>query len=282
MNIKLKDINGNPANPRTIRDKAFQDLKRSIAQFPQMLEKRPIAVIKDAGKWVAIGGNQRTKALIDLQRDIKDDDFADRYKTEPDAVALLTGYFAKGIPCVDCTDLTADQQRRFIIADNLPFGEWDTDALANEWDVDELQEWGMPDFVFGGDMSEDDEHGGGSLDEGKYTQKVETPVYEPKNEKPEINELYNEDRYKELLSEIENSGVSDDVKNILRIAASRHIVFNYEKMADFYAHSEKEAQVLMENSALVIIDFNRAIELGYVKLSEEIASQCSEDYGDNQ
>ena len=157
MNIKLKDITGNPANPRTIRDKAFQDLKRSIAQFPQMLEKRPIAVIKDAGKWVAIGGNQRTKALIDLQRDIQEGDFTDRYKAEPEAVALLTGYFAKGIPCVDCTDLTPDQQRRFIIADNLPFGEWDTDALANEWDVDELQEWGMPDFVFGGDMSEDDE-----------------------------------------------------------------------------------------------------------------------------
>ena len=143
MNIKLKDITGNPANPRTIRDKAFQDLKRSIAQFPQMLEKRPIAVIKDAGKWVAIGGNQRTKALIDLQRDIQEGDFTDRYKAEPEAVALLTGYFAKGIPCVDCTDLTPDQQRRFIIADNLPFGEWDTDSLANEWDAEELNSWGL-------------------------------------------------------------------------------------------------------------------------------------------
>ena len=167
MNIKLKDITGNPANPRTIRDKAFQDLKRSIAQFPQMLEKRPIAVIKDAGKWVAIGGNQRTKALIDLQRDIQEGDFADRYKAEPEAVALLTGYFAKGVPCVDCTDLTADQQRRFIIADNLPFGEWDTDALANEWDVDDLQEWGMPDFVFGGaDINSDNYGTGFSLPDG--------------------------------------------------------------------------------------------------------------------
>lgn len=152
MNIKLKDITGNPANPRTIRDKAFQDLKRSIAQFPQMLEKRPIAVIKDAGKWVAIGGNQRTKALIDLQRDIQEGDFADRYKTEPEAVALLTGYFTKGVPCVDCTDLTADQQRRFIIADNLPFGEWDTDALANEWDTDDLQEWGLSVPGWSGDV----------------------------------------------------------------------------------------------------------------------------------
>ena len=161
MNIKLKDITGNPANPRTIRDKAFQDLKRSIAQFPHMLEKRPIAVIKDAGKWVAIGGNQRTKALIDLQRDIQEGDFADRYKAEPEAVALLTGYFTKGVACVDCTDLTADQQRRFIIADNLPFGEWDTDALANEGDVEELQEWGMhlPSFEDNGKSEKDGNEG---------------------------------------------------------------------------------------------------------------------------
>lgn len=150
MRVKLKEINPNPANPRTIKDKQFGDLKRSIAQFPAMLAKRPIAVTKDGKKWVAIGGNQRTRALLDLQKDIEDyDGFLRRYECTPDAATILTKYFADGVPVVDCTDLSADEQRRFIIADNLPFGEWDTEALANEWDVDELKDWGMPEFIFG-------------------------------------------------------------------------------------------------------------------------------------
>lgn len=148
MNLKLKDINPNPANPRIIRDRAFQDLKRSIAQFPRMLKKRPIAVIKDSGKWVAIGGNQRTKALNDIQKEIQEDGFQYKYETTKEAIDLLSEYFEKGIPCVDCSDLTPDEQRRFIIADNLPFGEWDDEQLANEWDADELKGWGMHVPVF--------------------------------------------------------------------------------------------------------------------------------------
>ena len=143
MFIQLKDINANKSNPRFIRDKQFSDLKRSIVQFPQMLQKRGIAVIKDAGKWVAIGGNQRYRALCDIESDIQTNGFEGRYNITQSEVQILEGYFAKGIPVVDCTDLTPDQQRRFVIADNLPFGEWDSDALANEWDVEELKEWGM-------------------------------------------------------------------------------------------------------------------------------------------
>jgi hypothetical protein len=116
--------------------------------------------------------------------------------------------------------------------------------------------------------------------EDKYTQKIDTPVYEPKNEKPLIQELYNADKYKELVTNIENSSVTEEIKTLLKVAASRHIVFNYENMADFYAHSDKIVQQLMEDSALVIIDFNKAIELGFVNLSEEIAQQYQSEYGD--
>lgn len=165
MRVKLKEINPNPANPRTIKDKQFGDLKRSIAQFPAMLAKRPIAVTKDGKNWMAIGGNQRTRALLDLQKDIEDyDGFLRRYECTPDAAAILVKYFADGVPVVDCTDLSPDEQRRFIIADNLPFGEWDTEALANEWDVDELKDWGMPEFIFG-DPGEGDAAGGSVEDD---------------------------------------------------------------------------------------------------------------------
>lgn len=141
--ISLKHIKPNPANPRIIRDGKFADLKRSIAQFPQMLEARGIAVMLEGGKYVALGGNQRYRALVDLQTEIDLPDFESKYKCTSDSFFKLKSYFDSGIPIEDCTAWTDEQKRRFIIADNLPFGEWDTDALANEWDVDELKEWGF-------------------------------------------------------------------------------------------------------------------------------------------
>ena len=74
--------------------------------------------------------------------------------------------------------------------------------------------------------------------------------------------------------------MSDDEKHFLKIAAGRHIVFNYEKIADYYAHSSKEMQHLMERSGLVIIDFDKAIEYGYVKVCDEIRNQYLEEYGE--
>lgn len=109
--------------------------------------------------------------------------------------------------------------------------------------------------------------------EGKYTSKIKAPIYEPKNKKPHILELYDNKKFKRLCIEIDNKDIPEDEKKFLKIAASRHIVFNYEKIADYYAHSNKDVQHLMEHSALVIIDFEKAIEYGYVKISEDIMSQ---------
>ncbi len=114
----------------------------------------------------------------------------------------------------------------------------------------------------------------------KYTRNIQAPIYEPKGEKPAINELYDETRTKELLAEIEASDLPEEEKEFLRVAARRHTVLNYKRIAEYYAHSDEKTQALMENSALVIIDFDKAIELGYVKLSEQIAAQYHEDYGD--
>lgn len=143
MRLNIKDIIPNPANPRVIRDEQFKKLKQSLAQFPQMLEKRPIAVTKEGGKYIALGGNQRLRALLDLKQEIGDADFEQRYTAGAAEMETLLGYFAAGIPVVDCTELTPMQQKRFIIADNVPFGEWDWEGLANEWDVEELADWGL-------------------------------------------------------------------------------------------------------------------------------------------
>lgn len=114
----------------------------------------------------------------------------------------------------------------------------------------------------------------------KYSSKVESPIYEPKNKKPHVLELFNKEKTNRLIREIKNSNLSDDEKNFLIDASKRHIIFNYEKIADYYAHATPEMQNLMERSALVIIDFEKSIQLGYVKLCDEIRTQYLEEYGE--
>ena len=103
-----------------------------------------------------------------------------------------------------------------------------------------------------------------------YATKVSVPQYLPKNECPNIDSLFNDSKYRELLNEINNSDVSEEQKQFLTLAATRHIQFRYDRVADYYAHQPKEMQELMEHSALVIIDLDDAIANGYVKLSQTI------------
>jgi DNA modification methylase len=112
--VKIKDIKSNPNNPRVIKDDKFHKLCESIKAFPKMLELRPIIVNDDM---IVLGGNMRLKALKHL--------------------GLIEA------PVIKASDLTEDQQRQFIIKDNAGFGEWDWDMLANEWDVQELESWGI-------------------------------------------------------------------------------------------------------------------------------------------
>ena len=114
----------------------------------------------------------------------------------------------------------------------------------------------------------------------KYTSKIETPIYEPKNKKPHLLELLDKSKTHRLIKEIDASNLSLEEKSFLIDAARRHNVFNYEKIADYYAHSSKEMQGLMEKSALVIIDFEKAIQLSYVKLCNDIKSQYLQEYGE--
>lgn len=104
----------NPTNPRIIKDDKFKKLVKSIQEFPQMLELRPIVV---DGNMVVLGGNMRLKACI--------------------AAGL------KEVPIIVADQLTDAQKGEFIIKDNVGFGEWDWDLLANEWDVEALQDWGL-------------------------------------------------------------------------------------------------------------------------------------------
>lgn len=103
-----------------------------------------------------------------------------------------------------------------------------------------------------------------------YATKVSIPQYLPKTECPNIDALFNDAKYRELVAEINKSNVTPEQKEFLKIAATRHIQFRYDRIADYYAHQDKEMQELMEKSALVIIDLEDAIANGYVKLSNTI------------
>jgi len=107
----------------------------------------------------------------------------------------------------------------------------------------------------------------------KYTTKVETPIYEPCNKCPHILELVNNEKTKRMIKEIQKADIKDEEKAFLIEAAHRHSIFNYSKIADYYAHASREMQGLMEKSALVIIDFDKAIEYGFVHLQEEIKKE---------
>lgn len=119
-----------------------------------------------------------------------------------------------------------------------------------------------------------------NLEDEKYSTKIQAPIYEPKNQKPHILELCDKSKAHRLIKEIEASSLPYEEKMFLIDSARRHYVFNYEKIADYYAHSSKEMQQLMEKSALVIIDFEKAIQYGYVKLCDDIKKQYLEEYGE--
>lgn len=112
--VKTNLLKSNPNNPRVIRDDKFFKLVKSIKEFPEMLQLRPIVV---DGDMVVLGGNMRLKACAEAGM--------------------------KEVPVLKAEYLTKEQQDRFIIADNVAFGEWDFDALANEWDAEDLGTWGI-------------------------------------------------------------------------------------------------------------------------------------------
>lgn len=110
----------------------------------------------------------------------------------------------------------------------------------------------------------------------KYSRAIKVPQYEPSKDKPVLAQVYDTQKYNKLIAMINKSSVSDAEKTFLKFAATRHIVFNYAKIADYYAHASEEMQDLMEKSALVILDIDDAIANGYVKLSAKMSQLVEE------
>ena len=170
------------------------------------------------------------------------------------------------VPVILADDLTEEQIRAFRLADNKvgEFSQWDEEKLMQELDALGGVDMSLYGFVFPDDDEEGDEN------DDTYTDKTNIPQYEITGEVPDISELVDETKTNELLEEIENSDLPFDQKEFLRKAAQRHLVFNYKKVAEYYAAASPEVQELMEKSALVIIDYNDAIMNGFTTLTKKV------------
>ena len=118
-----------------------------------------------------------------------------------------------------------------------------------------------------------------SSEEG-YTQTVDIPTYEPVGDQPNISELTDRRTADDLIHEIQEAEVPDEVRKFLLDAAERHVAFNFQSIANYYAHAPADIQRLMEKSVLVVIDYDQAIERGFVRLKEDINKTFQEDYPD--
>lgn len=195
--IALKDLKNNtgqiegvPANPRVLRDDAYRALVASL-QADNLTGVLPLKVIQYNGEWVVLGGNMRLRALKEIG--------------------------AKDVPCIVVPqDTDADTLRKIVITDNSTFGEWDNDMLANEWNVEELQEWGVdvPQFA-------DPDEVQAQATEGKETENKSQVIIASvtlfgQTEETIVSEELTQEQAERLLSVVRNEGASALIKRLLQ------------------------------------------------------------------
>lgn len=178
----------------------------------------------------------------------------------------------KKVPVIISDDLTEEQIKAFRLADNKTgeLADWNEELLAKEL---EKLDFNLEQFGFeklAEELDEEDE-------EDPYTSKITTPTYEPTGEEVYLQDLVDTTKRDELIRKIQTADIPSDIEEFLKNAAQRHLRFNYRNIAEYYASAPKEVQELFEDSALVIIDYNKAIENGYLKLTEAIESMIYDD-----
>lgn len=249
VKIKLKELKPYKYNAKEHPKEQIEQIKNSILEFGN---NDPIAVWGENN--IIVEGHGRYTALQQL------------------------GY--EEVECIRLDHLSDEERRAYTLAHNkltMNTG-WDMDVLAAE--LEQLQEIDFDLSLTGFDMDElgklledeEDEH-----KEDKYTSKIDVPQYEITGECPSLDELVNEEKTDKFIKAIKISNISENEKAFLIKAATRHYVFNYAKIAEYYANANEEMQTLMEGSALVIIDYEDAIRNGYNNLYLDISEMCEED-----
>ncbi len=172
--IEIKKLKPNPNNPRSINKTKFERLKKSITEFPKMLELRPIVVDEN---FVVLGGNMRLKALKDLG--IKE-----------------TFYIQQ-------KDLTDEQKKQFVIKDNASFGDWDWDILANEWNNKDLLDWGI-------DVWQPEEEEEKEIEKDAFADQIDTYI---NAQIKQIVLYYNNEEYETALNNLEEIRLKENLED---------------------------------------------------------------------
>ena len=249
VNIKTDKLIPYVNNPRNNED-AVEKVMASIQEFGF---KVPLVIDKNN---VVVTGHTRLKAAKRLGID--------------------------EVPCVVADDLSDAQIKAFRIADNKvsEYAEWDEELLKIELEQLEEMNFNLDDLSIDysdfdleidlEDMEEEFES------DNVYTKEINIPHYEITGECPLLTDLVKEEKTNSLIERINNSNIPQGIKDFLIKASYRHLAFNYQNIAEYYAHADKEVQELMEESALVIIDYDNAIRNGYVQIKEAINEMIEE------
>ncbi len=212
--IKINKIKENTSNPRFIAKDKFKKLVKSLQEFPEMLKLRPIVVDNNN---IILGGNMRYKAALELGME--------------------------DIWVIQADDLSEKQKQEFIIKDNSSFGDWDFEILANEWDIESLEDWGV------------------NVPSIKNTELLSgleyKPMYYEPKEIPNINlqDCIDLTKYKEKIKALDEYKISTEQKEILKMFAYRFIKIDFEQVANYYYfNASDEEQKAIERLRLVLTD----------------------------
>lgn len=242
---KLKEIQG------ALKSRSSQDIDRMINSILNYGFSFPFFVWPNGKTNYVLDGHGRLEALSELESQ---------------------GYEIPPLPVAYIKAKNREEAKQKLLRMNSQYGTITLEGLQ-EFTVDMNVDWDEVQLPGGKISLSPDE------DDETYTSKVSTPIYQITGDKPSERELYDQTKTDELLSQIQKADIPDTVRAFLQAAAHRHTVFNYGKIAEYYAHAPKDIQRLMESSALVIIDFDKAIESGFVRLSKEVKKLYEQEHG---
>ncbi len=252
---KLSDLHADKRNANKGTEEGAKLLKKSLTEL-------------GAGRSILVDKNNNIIAGNKTHNKAEEAGITDTIIVESDGTKLIV---------VKRTDIDIDSKegRALALADNkvsqvnLEFDAEVIDQIAVDFGID-LAEWGFETV---------EETSAGS--DNNYSRKIEPPIYAPSDACPPLAELTDDAKTTALIAEIKDEDMPADVRDFLIASAQRHRVFNYEKVADYYAHAPAHIQHLMEKSALVVIDMNQAIEYGFVKMSKTLSEQFATDHPTN-
>lgn len=178
--------------------------------------------------------------------------------------------------------LTGEESKAYAIADNrtAELAEWDDLILSEQLELLRTTDADLA-LAAGFDPADLEELFDSAAEKAeKYTSKIISPVYEPNGEAPAVASLYDDSKTRELTKAIDDADIPEDIRRFLYAAAQRHTIIRFDRCADLYPHLPEELQRLFEDSALVLIDFDRAIELGFVSMHDEMLAQIRKEHPD--